>query len=281
MQYAKCMCKREKHSNNRSNNCSALINTIWYLNCDAKSRAAPDGDKCACELISVLDKCAQRVLSAPTHSENGIKKKLCSWSLRHVWNVCVWVCVSSGVTVAAPLCNKSLCLWMFCVSGIGRATALALARCGAEVTAVTRTQADLNSLVEEVCPPLTHTNTFERPLSTTSDPPTPLIYLSHCALTPFLHLSSSKMSASLIATLLCSSSITPLQLHLKSNALMNYLWSTCSNLINLHCQTWMLMLATSDLTISDLRWMCQEAILCSLLIIFLIVNSKAVCKECM
>ncbi|XP_032431279.1 L-xylulose reductase [Xiphophorus hellerii] len=35
--------------------------------------------------------------------------------------------------------------------GIGRATALALARCGARVTAVTRTQADLNSLVQE-CP---------------------------------------------------------------------------------------------------------------------------------
>ncbi|XP_029311450.1 L-xylulose reductase isoform X1 [Cottoperca gobio] len=32
---------------------------------------------------------------------------------------------------------------------IGRATALALARCGAKVTAVTRTQADLNSLVQE------------------------------------------------------------------------------------------------------------------------------------
>ncbi|XP_012731721.3 L-xylulose reductase [Fundulus heteroclitus] len=33
--------------------------------------------------------------------------------------------------------------------GIGRATALALARCGAQVTAVTRTQADLDSLVQE------------------------------------------------------------------------------------------------------------------------------------
>ncbi|XP_058477297.1 L-xylulose reductase-like isoform X1 [Solea solea] len=33
--------------------------------------------------------------------------------------------------------------------GIGRATALALARCGAEVTAVTRTQADLDSLTQE------------------------------------------------------------------------------------------------------------------------------------
>ncbi|XP_051273140.1 L-xylulose reductase isoform X1 [Dicentrarchus labrax] len=33
--------------------------------------------------------------------------------------------------------------------GIGRATALALARCGAKVVAVTRTQADLSSLVQE------------------------------------------------------------------------------------------------------------------------------------
>ncbi|RXN25957.1 L-xylulose reductase [Labeo rohita] len=33
--------------------------------------------------------------------------------------------------------------------GIGRATALALARCGSEVTAVTRTKADLESLVQE------------------------------------------------------------------------------------------------------------------------------------
>ncbi|CAN9508715.1 unnamed protein product [Ophioblennius macclurei] len=38
--------------------------------------------------------------------------------------------------------------------GIGRATALALARCGAKVTAVTRTQADLDSLVQE-CPAIT------------------------------------------------------------------------------------------------------------------------------
>ncbi|XP_016102051.1 L-xylulose reductase isoform X2 [Sinocyclocheilus grahami] len=35
--------------------------------------------------------------------------------------------------------------------GIGRATALALARCGSEVTAVTRTKADLDNLVQE-CP---------------------------------------------------------------------------------------------------------------------------------
>uniref|UniRef100_A0A667WWJ7 Dicarbonyl/L-xylulose reductase n=1 Tax=Myripristis murdjan TaxID=586833 RepID=A0A667WWJ7_9TELE len=38
--------------------------------------------------------------------------------------------------------------------GIGRATALALARCGSKVTAVTRTQADLDSLVAE-CPSIT------------------------------------------------------------------------------------------------------------------------------
>ncbi|XP_054615596.1 L-xylulose reductase isoform X2 [Dunckerocampus dactyliophorus] len=38
-----------------------------------------------------------------------------------------------------------------CNEGIGRATALALARCGAEITAVTRTQSDLDSLVQE-CP---------------------------------------------------------------------------------------------------------------------------------
>lgn len=38
--------------------------------------------------------------------------------------------------------------------GIGRSTALALARCGAQVTAVTRTQADLDSLVQE-CPSIT------------------------------------------------------------------------------------------------------------------------------
>lgn len=43
----------------------------------------------------------------------------------------------------------------FCHSGIGRATALALAHCGAKVIAVTRSQADLNSLVHEVTPPPT------------------------------------------------------------------------------------------------------------------------------
>lgn len=44
-------------------------------------------------------------------------------------------------------------VFVICVlgsSGIGRATALALARCGAKVIAVTRTQADLDSLVQEV-----------------------------------------------------------------------------------------------------------------------------------
>ncbi|XP_070401438.1 L-xylulose reductase isoform X1 [Nothobranchius furzeri] len=45
-------------------------------------------------------------------------------------------------------------LWIFCASGIGRHTALALARCGAKVTAVTRTQADLDTLVQE-CPSIT------------------------------------------------------------------------------------------------------------------------------
>uniref|UniRef100_A0A8B9HIF1 Dicarbonyl/L-xylulose reductase n=1 Tax=Astyanax mexicanus TaxID=7994 RepID=A0A8B9HIF1_ASTMX len=43
------------------------------------------------------------------------------------------------------------CIFSVCVpAGIGRATALALARGGAEVTAVTRTKADLESLVQEV-----------------------------------------------------------------------------------------------------------------------------------
>lgn len=51
---------------------------------------------------------------------------------------------------------------MFCFSGIGRATALALARCGAKVVAVTRTQADLNSLVQEVQQTHTHTVTHLR-----------------------------------------------------------------------------------------------------------------------
>lgn len=36
------------------------------------------------------------------------------------------------------------------LAGIGRATALALARAGAGVIAVTRTQADLDALVQEV-----------------------------------------------------------------------------------------------------------------------------------
>lgn len=42
--------------------------------------------------------------------------------------------------------------------GIGRATSLALARCGAEVTAVTRTKADLDSLVQEVLTPWSRSN---------------------------------------------------------------------------------------------------------------------------
>lgn len=222
--------------------------------------------------------CSKSLVSSNTLRKWN-KKKLCSWSLRHAWNVCVWVCVSSGVTVAAPLCNKSLCLWMFCVSGIGRATALALARCGAEVTAVTRTQADLNSLVEEVCPP-SHTQTHLRDLCPW--PLTPPLLWFICPTVPSLPLSTYhhprclRHSSPHWCVLLVS---PPLQLHLKSNGLMNYLWSTCSILINLHSQTWMLMLATGDLTISDLWWMCQEVILCSLLIIFLIVNSKAVCKK--
>ncbi|TWW81784.1 L-xylulose reductase [Takifugu flavidus] len=39
---------------------------------------------------------------------------------------------------------------MFYHSGIGRATTLALAHCGAKVVAVTRSQADLNSLLLEI-----------------------------------------------------------------------------------------------------------------------------------
>lgn len=121
-------------------------------------------------------------------------KSFCWWtavwhSLRHVWNVCVSVC-QLWCHSSSSLCNKSLCLWMFAVSGIGRATALALARCGAKVTAVTRTQADLNTLVQEVhplhttthTPPYTHHHTHphhrhghlsEGPLTLTCDPSTP------------------------------------------------------------------------------------------------------------
>lgn len=44
----------------------------------------------------------------------------------------------------------SLYFGVFCHSGIGRATTLALAHCGAKVVAVTRSQADLNSLLQEV-----------------------------------------------------------------------------------------------------------------------------------
>lgn len=46
--------------------------------------------------------------------------------------------------------------------GIGRATALALARCGSEVTAVTRTKADLDSLVQEVMTPRSRSNSSPR-----------------------------------------------------------------------------------------------------------------------
>lgn len=77
---------------------------------------------------------------------------------------CLCVGVSAfGVTAGTPLCNKSLCLWMLGYSGIGRATSLALARCGAKVVAVTRTQADLNSLMQEVySPPHIHTHTHSQ-----------------------------------------------------------------------------------------------------------------------
>lgn len=71
---------------------------------------------------------------------------LCSKAMSETCEECLLWCV---------FCNNCLCLWTLCHSGIGRATALALARCGAKVVAVTRTQADLNSLVEEVH---THTN---------------------------------------------------------------------------------------------------------------------------
>lgn len=47
-------------------------------------------------------------------------------------------------------CCASLYLEVFCHLGIGRATTLALAHCGAKVVAVTRSQADLNSLLQEV-----------------------------------------------------------------------------------------------------------------------------------
>ena len=56
------------------------------------------------------------------------------------------------------------------LTGIGRATVLALARCGAEVTAVTRTQADLNSLVLEVMTPTALSQTVQS-RSVTTPPP--------------------------------------------------------------------------------------------------------------
>ena len=122
--------------------------------------------------------------------------------------------MSALVSHSAPLCNKSLCLWMFAVSGIGRATALALARCGAKVTAVTRTQADLNSLVQEVHTHPRHTHTHRqththivtnlrgprpRPLT---HPHPPLFHLSHCASIPSLHSLSSEVCTLLSTPLL-------------------------------------------------------------------------------
>lgn len=94
------------------------------------------------------------------------------------------LCVSFGVTAGAPLCNKSLCLWMLGYSGIGRATSLALARCGAKVVAVTRTQADLNSLLQEVYPPNTHTHAHKNPLSSICGSPVPNLCLPSSVL-PF------------------------------------------------------------------------------------------------
>lgn len=63
------------------------------------------------------------------------------------WNVCVRL----AVTQRAPV-NNGHCVYGYFHTGIGRATALALARCGAEVVAVTRTLADLDSLLLEVTP---------------------------------------------------------------------------------------------------------------------------------
>lgn len=142
-------------------------------------------------------------------------------SLRHVWNVCVSVCqlwCHSG----SSLCNKSLCLWMFAVSGIGRATALALARCGAKVTAVTRTQADLNTLVQEVHPLHTTTHT---PHTTPHTHPTMHTLCTHAHITHTHHrhhrhghpsegplaLTCDPSAPSSVSSLpLCSHSIAPL-----------------------------------------------------------------------
>uniref|UniRef100_A0A669D6L2 Dicarbonyl/L-xylulose reductase n=1 Tax=Oreochromis niloticus TaxID=8128 RepID=A0A669D6L2_ORENI len=82
--------------------------------------------------------------------------------------------------------------------GIGRATALALARCGAKVIAVTRTQADLNSLVEEcasitpVCVDLTDWGATELALQGVG-PVDLLVNNAACAnLQPFLEVTPDK-----------------------------------------------------------------------------------------
>ncbi|XP_076743281.1 L-xylulose reductase isoform X2 [Maylandia zebra] len=85
-----------------------------------------------------------------------------------------------------------------CAVGIGRATALALARCGAKVIAVTRTQADLNSLVEEcasitpVCVDLTDWGATEQALQDVG-PVDLLVNNAACAnLQPFLEVTPDK-----------------------------------------------------------------------------------------
>lgn len=46
--------------------------------------------------------------------------------------------------------EKALIFFLFLLKGIGRSTAKMLVECGAEVIALSRTQADLDSLKEEV-----------------------------------------------------------------------------------------------------------------------------------
>lgn len=58
--------------------------------------------------------------------------------------------VKETVTVIQMKCCCNAHELTVTLAGIGRATALALARGGAEVLAVTRTQADLDTLVQEV-----------------------------------------------------------------------------------------------------------------------------------
>ncbi|XP_012672818.2 L-xylulose reductase [Clupea harengus] len=86
--------------------------------------------------------------------------------------------------------------------GIGRATVLALARCGAEVTAVTRTQADLNSLVLEcpsirpVCVDLSEWETTEAALKDIG-PVDLLVNNAACAmLQPFLEVTPEQFDMS-------------------------------------------------------------------------------------